>query len=80
MVLDMIAWGGKDNIQENGLGLLPPPKASIAQSEKVLEAIEAIENGQITAHGKAIQTLPLQPRIAHMLLYAKRKWTVGISH
>jgi ATP-dependent helicase HrpB len=77
MVLDMIAWG-KDNIQEMAW-LTPPPKASIAQSEKVLEAIEAIENGQITAHGKAIQTLPLQPRIAHMLLYAKENGQLELA-
>ncbi|WP_439475377.1 ATP-dependent helicase HrpB [Algoriphagus formosus] len=77
MVLDMIAWG-KDNIQEMAW-LTPPPKASIAQSEKVLEAIEAIENGQITAHGKAIQTLPLQPRIAHLLLYAKENGQLELA-
>jgi HrpA-like helicases len=77
MVLDMIAWG-KDNIQEMAW-LTPPPKASIAQSEKVLEAIEAIENGQITAHGKAIQALPLQPRIAHMLLYAKENGLLELA-
>ncbi|WP_026945622.1 ATP-dependent helicase HrpB [Algoriphagus marincola] len=77
MVLDMIAWG-KDNIQEMAW-LTPPPKASIAQSEKVLEAIEAIENGQITAHGKGIQALPLQPRIAHMLLYAKENGLLELA-
>ncbi|TDK42778.1 ATP-dependent helicase HrpB [Algoriphagus formosus] len=77
MVLDMIAWG-KDNIQEMAW-LTPPPKASIAQSEKVLEAIEAIENGQITVHGKAIQTLPLQPRIGHMLLYAKENGQLELA-
>lgn len=70
LVLDMKAWG-KDDIRSM-TWLTPPPAGTLALSEKVLEAIDAVEEGKLTDHGKEIHQLPVHPRIAHMLIYAKR--------
>jgi ATP-dependent helicase HrpB len=70
LVLDMKAWG-KDDIRSM-TWLTPPPVGTLALSEKVLEAIDAVEDGKLTAHGKEIHQLPVHPRIAHMLIFAKR--------
>lgn len=70
LVLDMKAWG-KDDIRSM-TWLTPPPAGTLALSEKVLEAIDAVEDGKLTSHGKEIHQLPVHPRIAHMLIYAKR--------
>lgn len=70
LVLDMKAWG-KDDIRSM-TWLTPPPAGTLALSEKVLEAIDAVEAGKLTDHGKEIHQLPVHPRIAHMLIYAKR--------
>ncbi|GMQ28605.1 ATP-dependent helicase HrpB [Algoriphagus confluentis] len=70
LVLDMKAWG-KDDIRSM-TWLTPPPAGTLALSEKVLEAIDAVEDGKLTNHGKEIHQLPVHPRIAHMLIYAKR--------
>lgn len=68
MVLDMAQWGVNDINQLTWLS--PPPKASVAQANDILENINAIENGKITPHGKEIHKLACHPRIAHMLLMA----------
>jgi len=70
LVLDMKAWG-KEDIRSM-TWLTPPPAGTLALSEKVLEAIDAVEDGKLTDHGKEIHQLPVHPRIAHMLIYAKR--------
>ncbi|MFC5190854.1 ATP-dependent helicase HrpB [Algoriphagus aquatilis] len=70
LVLDMKAWG-KEDIRSM-TWLTPPPAGTLALSEKVLEAIDAVEVGKLTDHGKEIHQLPVHPRIAHMLIYAKR--------
>jgi ATP-dependent helicase HrpB len=71
LVLDMTRWGIKD-IQDL-TWLTPPPQATLAQASKTLHELEALENGVITAHGKAIHALPCHPRIAHMLIMAKEE-------
>ncbi len=70
LVLDMKAWG-KDDIRSM-TWLTPPPAGTLVLSEKVLEAIDAVEAGKLSDHGKEIHQLPVHPRIAHMLIYAKR--------
>ena len=70
LVLEMKAWG-KEDIRSM-TWLTPPPAGTLALSEKVLEAIDAVEDGKLTEHGKEIHQLPVHPRIAHMLIYAKR--------
>ena len=69
LVLDMAQWGIED-IQEL-TWLTPPPAGALAQAADTLNQLDALDNGKITLHGKAIHQLPCHPRIAHMLLMAK---------
>ncbi|MBI9059816.1 MAG: ATP-dependent helicase HrpB [Labilibaculum sp.] len=71
LVLEMAKWGVDDI---NSLTWLsPPPKGSIAQARELLHQLDALNNGQITKHGKTIHQLPCHPRLAHMLLMAKEE-------
>lgn len=70
LVLDMKAWG-KQEIRSM-TWLTPPPAGTLALAEKTLEALDAIVDGNLTEHGKEIHQLPCHPRIAHMLIFAKR--------
>lgn len=69
LVLDMAMWGIVDIQQLTWL--TPPPKGAVAQASALLDELDAIENGRITAHGKKIHALPCHPRIAHMLVLAE---------
>ncbi|MBN3519199.1 ATP-dependent helicase HrpB [Algoriphagus lutimaris] len=77
MVLDMKAWGQEDIRTMTWFS--PPPSGTLLLAEKTLEAIEAIEDGNLTAHGKAIHGVPTHPRIAHMLLNAKSHDELGLG-
>ena len=70
LVLDMQVWGKQDI---RGMAWLsPPPLGALAQAEKVLESLEALDQGKLTSHGKEIHRIPVHPRIAHMMLFAKK--------
>jgi len=71
LVLDLANWGINDINQLEWLS--PPPSFAIKQSKATLENLNAVENGKITTHGKAMQKLPCHPRIAHMLLMAEKE-------
>ncbi|SEG12579.1 ATP-dependent helicase HrpB [Algoriphagus boritolerans] len=77
LVLDMKAWG-KQEIRSM-TWLTPPPAGTLALAEKTLEAIDAIAEGNLTEHGKEIHQVPCHPRIAHMLLFAKRMDQLGLA-
>jgi ATP-dependent helicase HrpB len=70
LVLDMKAWGKQDI--RSMTWLTPPPAGTLALAEKTLEALDAILEGNLTDHGKEIHQVPCHPRIAHMLIFAKR--------
>jgi ATP-dependent helicase HrpB len=69
LVLEMAQWGVKDINKLTWLS--PPPKGHVAQASDLLHQLEALEEGRITEHGKAIHKLPCHPRLAHMLLMAE---------
>ncbi len=77
LVLEMAQWGVQDINQLTWLS--PPPKASVAQANDILENISATENGKITAHGKEIHKLACHPRIAHMLLLAENDLSKALA-
>src|SRR3546814_2081655 len=54
------------------LKVIDPPSAAAVQEARVrLQSLEALDDDdRITAHGKAISRLPLEPRLAHMLVRA----------
>ncbi|MEN2282068.1 ATP-dependent helicase HrpB [Algoriphagus sp. SE2] len=77
MVLDMKAWGQEDIRKMTWL--TPPPVGTLHLAEKTLEAIDALKDESLTEHGKEIHKVPTHPRIAHMLLYAKKHDELGLG-
>lgn len=72
LLLECAMWGVADPA---GLAWLdPPPPAAIAEARKRLHDLGALDGeGHITAHGRAVARLPLEPRIAHMLIAAQEQ-------
>jgi len=68
LLLNVYGWGNKDIYKL--FWLTPPPKSHVLQAKETLTEINAIQNNGITEHGKLIQLLPCNPRIAHMLISA----------
>ena len=72
LVLSSLLWGEPD---PRGLPFLdPPPGAAIDEARKRLASLGAIDTqGRLTDHGRAIAALPLEPRLAHMLIEASER-------
>lgn len=69
LVLDAAAWG--ENDVQALPWLTPPPPAHVAEAQKLLRSLGAIDAaGSITAHGKRMNRLPCHPRLAQMQLMA----------
>ena len=69
LMLDCALWGVSDPASLRWLD--PPPRAALDEARKRLRVLEALDdNGRITAHGKALARLPVEPRIGHMLVCA----------
>lgn len=64
--LQLLFWG------ETNLADFPwfqkPPAQSLAQALSLLDLLGATNQGAITEHGKAMAQLPLQPRLAKLML------------
>jgi ATP-dependent helicase HrpB len=69
LLLDCAAWGVAD---PGSLAFLdPPPPPALKEARALLESLGALDaDGRITAEGKALQALPLPPRLAHMVVGA----------
>ena len=69
LLLDCALWGVTDPASLRWLD--PPPAAAVSEARRRLNVLEALDDdGRITAHGKALAKLPLEPRIGHMLVRA----------
>lgn len=69
LILDCALWGVSDPGDLRWLDT--PPVAAVSEARKRLTVLEALDaDGRITAHGKALASLPLEPRIGHMLVRA----------
>ena len=67
LLLTCLLWGEQDPARLPFLD--PPPAAALAEAIKRLITLGAIDaNGRVTEHGRAIAALPLEPRLAHMLI------------
>jgi ATP-dependent helicase HrpB len=69
LALELAGWGVYDPAELRWLD--EPPPGAFAQAREVLLRLEALDaEGRITAHGRAMASLSLHPRLAHMLLRA----------
>ena len=65
LALDLAQWGSAD------LPFLTAPNpAGLAAARGLLTDLGALQDGRITAHGRALAVLPLHPRLGHMLTVA----------
>jgi ATP-dependent helicase HrpB len=72
LLLSSLLWGEPDPRRLPFLD--PPPAAAIEEARKRLTSLGAIDGeGRVTEHGRAIAALPLEPRLAHMLIDAKAR-------
>ena len=69
LLLSLAQWGANDPAAMAWID--PPPVAALAAARGKLTALSALgADGRITAHGCAMAALPMDPPLAHMLLYA----------
>ena len=72
LVLDLAQWGVSDPDQLTFLD--PPPRPALTEAKALLRELGAIEaDGRITEEGKALNRLPLPPRLARMVVDAARE-------
>jgi ATP-dependent helicase HrpB len=78
LALELAAWGSSDPAQLAWLDA--PPAAAYAQARELLHELGALDtNGSITEHGRRMARVPTHPRIAHMVLRAKRLRCVSMA-
>ena len=66
LVLDLAAWGVVDLATLAFLD--PPPRAAWDEAVALLKDLDALDaDGRLTPEGRALQRLPLHPRLAHMV-------------
>ena len=70
LLLTCLLWGEADPARLPFLDT--PPATAVAEARDRLSSIGALDSGgRVTGHGRAIAALPLEPRLAHMLLDAR---------
>ena len=76
LALALAQWGAGD---PGALAWLdPPPAAAFAAAQDRLRALDALDGeGRITAHGRLLAKLPMDPPLAHMLLWAAERGAEG---
>ncbi|RVU02341.1 ATP-dependent helicase HrpB [Novosphingobium umbonatum] len=68
LTLALAQWGAGDMADMAWID--PPPAAALAAARAKLASLGALDgDGRITAHGRAMASLPMGPEQAHMLLY-----------
>lgn len=67
LVLELAVWGVSDPAELQWLD--PPPEERFAAAQLLLQQLGALEDKlRVTDHGKQLADLPLQPRLAHMVV------------
>jgi len=70
LVLELALWGNDDITTLSWMDI--PPTTAVTHAKQLLMQLGALDRkGIITAHGKAMSTYGLHPRLAHMMLKAK---------
>lgn len=71
LLLRLAAWGVQDTDDLRWLDA--PPVSAVSAARELLVRLGALDGeGRLTAHGRLVARLPLEPRIAHMLLVGAR--------
>ncbi|BAT58165.1 ATP-dependent RNA helicase HrpB [Variibacter gotjawalensis] len=71
-VLDLAQWGVTEPTQLRFLD--PPPAPALKEAQNLLRTLGALDAGnRITDEGRALQKLPLPPRLARMIVDAARE-------
>jgi ATP-dependent helicase HrpB len=69
LLLSCLLWGEPDPLRLPFVD--PPPRAALDEAKRRLLGLGAIDgDGRVTAHGRAIAAVPLEARLAHMLVEA----------
>ena len=72
LLLTCLLWGEADPTRLPFLDT--PPASALAEARDRLSSLGALDpGGRVTGHGRAIAALPLEPRLAHMLLDARER-------
>jgi ATP-dependent helicase HrpB len=72
LALDLAASGVSDPGELRWLDA--PAPAAYAQARGLLAELEAVgESGELTPHGREMASLPMHPRLAHMLIHARER-------
>ena len=72
LLLSCLLWGEPDPARLPFLDA--PPAAALGEARRRLGTLGAIDgDGRVTDHGRAIAALPLEPRLAHMLLDSRER-------
>ncbi len=72
LALELARWGATDPCDLAWLD--PPPAAAFGQARALLADLGAVDpRGAVTAHGRRMAELPLHPRLAHMILAARKE-------
>ncbi len=72
LLLTCLIWG--ESHPERLPFLDPPPAPALAEARQRLRRLHAIDgDDHVTAHGRQIASIPLEPRLAHMLIEARER-------
>lgn len=78
LALDLAFWGLRDADALSWLDA--PPEATLTASRELLQRLEALDCEQrITEKGREISYLPIHPRLAHLLIEAKRRGVLRLG-
>jgi len=68
LLLEIYLWGASCASELTWLD--PPPPASIARADALLQSLGLVKQQQLTKSGRAVAALPVHPRLGHMLAWA----------
>ncbi len=78
LALELACWGVTDAARLQWLDA--PPASSLQQSRELLTRLDALDRrGRPTALGRRMASLPVHPRLAHMLLAARNLGAVRLA-
>lgn len=76
--LDLAQWGVSDPAKLSFLD--PPPQGAFSEAKSLLRSLSALDaDGRITEEGQKLRALPLQPRLARMIVDAGREGAGSIA-